>query len=96
MNIYGKPRQILNGLEVVSMGTEQISDKTEKQKRDGYRSFYNRVTKRVLDLVLALAGSVIVTPILLVNGIFIAIEDGFPIFYTPLRGGYHGKLFHII
>ena len=78
------------------MGTEQISDKTEKQKRDGYRSFYNRVTKRVLDLVLALAGSVIVTPILLVIGIFIAIEDGFPIFYTPLRGGYHGKPFHII
>ena len=96
MNIYGKPRQILNGLEVVSMGTEQVSDKTEKQKRDGYRSFYNRVTKRVLDLVLALAGSVIVTPILLVIGIFIAIEDGFPIFYTPLRGGYHGKPFHII
>ena len=85
MNIYGKPRQILNGLEVVSMGTEQISDKTEKQKRDGYRSFYNRVTKRVLDLVFALAGSVIVTPILLVIGIFIAIEDGLPIFYTPLR-----------
>ena len=83
-------------LEVMSMGTEQISDKTEKQKRDGYRSFYNRVTKRVLDLVLALAGSVIVTPILLVIGIFIAIEDGFPIFYTPLRGGYHGKPFHII
>ena len=55
MNIYGKLRQILNGLEVMSMGTEQISDKTEKQKRDGYRSFYNRVTKRVLDLVLALA-----------------------------------------
>lgn len=73
-----------------------MSDKTEKQKRDGYRSFYNRVTKRVLDLVLALAGSVIVTPILLVIGIFIAIEDGFPIFYTPLRGGYHGKPFHII
>lgn len=60
----------------MSMGTEQISDKTEKQKRDGYRSFYNRVTKRVLDFVLALAGSVIVTPILLVIGIFIAIEDG--------------------
>ena len=78
------------------MGTEHISDKTEKQKRDGYRSFYNRVTKRVLDFVLALAGSVIVTPILLVIGIFIAIEDGFPIFYTPLRGGYHGKPFHII
>ena len=46
--------------------------------------------------MLALAGSVIVTPILLVIGIFIAIEDGFPIFYTPLRGGYHGKPFHII
>ena len=86
----------MNGLEVVSMGTEQISDKTEKQKRDGYRSFYTRVPMRLRDLEQALAGAEIVTPNLQLIGIFIAIEDGFPIFYTPLRGGYHGKPFHII
>ena len=26
----------------------------------------------------------------------IVIDDGFPVFYTPLRGGYRGKPFHII
>ena len=69
MNIYGKPRQILNGLEVVSMGTEQISDKTEKQKRDGYRSFYNCVTKRVLDLVLALDLELLLVLVLELEGL---------------------------
>ncbi len=64
--------------------------------RRGYSSFYNRVGKRVLDLLLAVVLSVVVTPIILIVGIFIAAEDGFPIFYTPLRGGYHGKPFHII
>lgn len=65
-----------------------------KQKK-GYAGIYNRVIKRIIDFPLALAGSVIVTPLILVIGIFIAAEDGFPIFYTPLRGGYHGKPFHI-
>lgn len=64
--------------------------------RRGYASFYNRVGKRLLDLLLAVVASVVVTPVILIVGIFIAAEDGFPIFYTPLRGGYHGRPFHII
>lgn len=64
--------------------------------RRGYAGFYNRVGKRLLDLLLAVVASVVVTPVILIVGIFIAAEDGFPIFYTPLRGGYHGRPFHII
>lgn len=43
------------------------------------------MTRRVLDLVLALAGVVVVTPILRVIGIFIAVEDEAPVFCIPLH-----------
>lgn len=69
---------------------------TYESERAGYRGFYNRVVKRAIDLVLALILSVVVTPVILIAGIMIVIDDGFPVFYTPLRGGYRGKPFHII
>lgn len=79
------------------MNTEMDSafaEKKAKQKK-GYAGIYNRVFKRMIDFSLALVTSVAVTPIIFIIGIFIAIEDGFPIFYTPLRGGYKGKPFRI-
>ena len=69
---------------------------TYESERAGYRGFYNRVVKRAIDLVLSLILSVVVTPVILIAGIMIVIDDGFPVFYTPLRGGYRGKPFHII
>lgn len=78
------------------MRTENTAPITKEKDNAGYRSVYSRVIKRILDFVLALIGTVIVTPVILVVGIFLVLEDGFPVFYTPLRGGYHGKPFHII
>lgn len=66
---------------------------TYESERAGYRGFYNRVVKRAIDLVLSLILSVVVTPVILIAGIMIVIDDGFPVFYTPLRGGYRGKPF---
>ena len=65
------------------------------QPRPGCEGIYNRIVKRCLDLLLALPASVLITPVVLVLGTVIAIEDGLPVFYTPLRGGYRGKPFHI-
>ena len=62
---------------------------------EGYAGIYNRVIKRILELPFALVASALATPVILIIGFFIVAEDGFPIFYTPLRGGYHGKPFHI-
>lgn len=78
------------------MRTENTAPITKEKDNAGYRSVYSRVIKRILDFVLALIGTVIVTPVILIVGIFLVLEDGFPVFYTPLRGGYHGKPFHII
>ena len=74
---------------------EMHPEHTVAETRAGYNGIYNRVIKRGIDCVLALCASVLVTPILLLLSVFIAIEDGFPVFYTPLRGGYRGKPFHI-
>ena len=62
----------------------------------GYRSIYNRYIKRCIGFVLSLLMSVFATPFIILACIFIVAEDGFPVFYTPLRGGYREKPFHMI
>ena len=80
------------------MGFElkQIDEQEGKQNKAGYQGIYNRIIKRILGFMIALVAAIAVTPFLVIIGLFIAIEDGFPIFYTPLRGGYHNKPFHIM
>ena len=81
---------------MVSFEVDQIAEREKWENKGGYQSIYNRIIKRILGIALSLIVSIVVTPIILIIGAFIAAEDGFPIFYTPLRGGYHGKPFHII
>ena len=61
----------------------------------GINSIYNRLFKRVLGLSLAFVLFLILWPIYLVIALAIAIESGFPVIYSPLRGGYKQKPFHI-
>lgn len=60
-----------------------------------YDGLYNRRVKRILGLTLALPFLVVAIPIYLGVAFAIILEDGFPIFYRPLRGGYRGKPFRI-
>lgn len=69
---------------------------TAQKEKCGYAGLYNRVFKRVFDFVAALILSVLLLPVVAVFAVMIAVEDGFPVFYTPLRGGYKGKPFRII
>ena len=74
---------------------QRATELKEKRPQAGYCGLYNRIIKRIIDFILSLVAAVAVTPIVFIIGIFIAIEDGFPVFYTPLRGGYQGKAFRI-
>ena len=60
-----------------------------------YDSIYNRFIKRIIGFIIAIPFAVIVVPIYLIIGIAIVMEDGFPVFYRPLRGGYRNKPFRI-
>lgn len=61
----------------------------------GYNSFYNRLLKPVIGFFLALILFLFLWPFYLVIAIAVAIEDGFPVFYRPQRGGYLNKPFRI-
>ena len=67
---------------------QRATELKEKRPQSGYCGLYNRIIKRIIDFILSLVAAVAVTPIVSIIGIFIAIEDGFPVFYTPLRGGH--------
>jgi sugar transferase len=61
----------------------------------GYRSFYNRYAKRVIGLILAIVLLALLWPIYLIVAAAVVVNDGFPVFYRPQRGGYHNRPFRI-
>ncbi len=69
---------------------------TEELLKKKSNSFYNRFLKRVCDFILSLVLISILSPFLIILMLLVLIFSGWPIFYTPLRGGYHNKPFHII
>lgn len=73
-----------------------MQTKIKNNSKLGYESFYNRICKRCLDFIIALTAIIVLFPIILIFSLAVLIDDGFPIFYTPLRGGYKGKPFRII
>lgn len=75
------------------MGCEMVE--ISKEKTMAYESFYNRVTKRVIGMIISGIALLILWPLYLVISVAIAIEDGFPVFYRADRGGYKGKAFQI-
>ena len=66
-----------------------------KTKKSVYNGIYNRYIKRVISLVIALPFLIIPIPLYIVIGLAIMLEDGGPVFYRPLRGGYKNKPFRI-
>lgn len=52
--------------------------------------------KRLFDLVLGSLLVVLALPVMIVIGIAIWIEDGWPVFYTQARGGKDGKSFRFL
>ena len=53
------------------------------------------MTKRFLDLLLAIVGLLLTSPVFLLIAILIKRGDRGPIFYCQVRVGRHNKLFHI-
>lgn len=67
----------------------------EEKKTMAYDGIYNRVVKRILDVLITGIALCILWPFYLIVSLLIAIEDGFPVFYRAERGGYKGKSFKI-
>ena len=60
------------------------------------KSFYNLILKRIIDFFLSFTLIVFLLPLIIVISLVIVFTSGFPVFYTPYRGGYKNKPFKII
>lgn len=60
-----------------------------------YDGIYNRYVKRILDIAVAFPFFIIAIPLYFMISIAILSEDGRPVFYRPLRGGYKNLPFRI-
>ena len=73
----------------------EIAGRTVKKEKIAYNGIYNRFIKRILDFTISGIALLILWPFYLIISIFIAVEDGFPVFYRAERGGYKGCSFRI-
>ena len=77
-----------------------VADENEKENADGVRghleavgasnhtpSFYERIVKRILDLILSFGGLVILSPVFAVISLWILIDDPGPILFKQKRIG---------
>lgn len=64
----------------------------KKTRLDGW----GRIAKRVVDFILGLISTIIVSPLMLVAALAIAIETGGPIMYRNERIGYKGERFNTL
>ncbi len=64
---------------------------------DGFRQGFMRTfVKRLFDIGAALTLLVLASPVMLITGLVIAIESGFPIMYRQERVGQSGRLFSVV
>lgn len=60
------------------------------------RSKFNYIFKRALDLVLAVIGMVLASPICLLTALLIKLESRGPVFFSQTRVGKEGRIFRIL
>lgn len=65
------------------------------KKKPAYCGIYNRVFKRMVDIIIAGCALLVLWPFYLIIALAIALEDGLPVIYRAERGGYQGKTFRI-
>lgn len=58
----------------------------------GLRSLF--ILKRLIDILGGIVGLILLTPLFMVVGIAIMLEDGWPIFFSQKRVGQYGRLFN--
>lgn len=76
-----------------------MAETQEAIKSDKYIAgdgLYAHYIKRHIGFMLALILMLILLPIFLSIALAVYLDDGFPVFYRPYRGGYYGRAFRIV
>jgi lipopolysaccharide/colanic/teichoic acid biosynthesis glycosyltransferase/glycosyltransferase involved in cell wall biosynthesis len=68
----------------------------QRRRRSVGLTLVSRLIKRSVDIIGSLAGLLLSSPLVLVAGIAITVEDGGPVFFIQERAGENGKPFRVI
>lgn len=68
---------------------------TLEKKKAAYDGVYNRVVKRIFDVIITGIALIILSPLYILVAVLIVIDSGLPVFYRAQRGGYQGRDFCI-
>ena len=56
---------------------------------------YDRVIKRILDIIISLAVILVLSPVYLITALLVRVKLGSPVLFSQLRPGYHEKIFRM-
>jgi len=82
---------IMSGAEYMSMFSEPVMKVQRAQTRTEYMA-----VKRVMDVVAAALGLVVLSPVMLITALAIRLHDGGPVFYRQNRLTQNGRVFSIL
>lgn len=85
-----------------------VADESEKENADGecghleavgesdkHRSFYDKVMKRMMDVILSFCGLVVLSPVFLVLSVWIVVDDPGPLLFSQKRIGKSKQYFKL-
>lgn len=81
-------------IKVCLLMEPHIFKQTHMEKKR-YDCLYNRKVKPIIGFILAFSFLLVMWPIYFVIALLILLDSGTPVLYSPLRGGYRNKSFHI-
>ena len=58
-------------------------------------NFYEKYTKRLLDILLSAAGLLLLWPVLAVTAVLVRLKLGSPVIFRQARPGLNGEIFHL-
>ena len=56
---------------------------------------YDRVIKRILDIIISLAVILVLSPVYLITALLVRVKLGSPVLFSQLRPGYHEEIFRM-
>lgn len=91
--------RIIDCIILISAGIGVVSFIEERlhHHRNGHKPYgiYEKYIKRPLDAFLATGAFIVLSPVLLIAGIFVRIKLGCPVLFTQERPGRDGKIFKL-
>ena len=79
----------------VGSHTQDLMGVLGLQVRNNLLHTGSRIAKRVIDLACSTVLALLLLPLMAVISLLIAVESGFPVFYSQKRLGHDGRTFHI-